>query len=109
MAQGVPREGDPDPAPENPNCGDKVLVWSDEFNINGLPDAEANGVMTLKEMLQAGVIMKHSVIPVPGSENAEVKDGFLSYNSYKGELQGSRLYFRKACYQTTRETGFTAG
>jgi hypothetical protein len=39
MAPGCVRNGDPDPAPENPTSGDMVLVWSDEFNVNGLPDA----------------------------------------------------------------------
>lgn len=82
LAPGCAREGDPDPAPDNPTSGDKVLVWSDEFNINGLPDAskwsyDTDGNATGWGNNEAQWYTSARI------ENAEVKDGFLFITAIK--------------------------
>ena len=65
LASGCVKVNNSDPKPDNPANGEEVLVWSDEFNINGCL-MRINGVMIPKEMPPAGVTMKHSIIPAPG-------------------------------------------
>lgn len=76
------KNNDPDPAPDNPNTGDMVLVWSDEFNVNGLPDAgkwsydtEGNATGWGNNEAQWYTQARR--------ENAEVKDGFLYITAIK--------------------------
>ena len=40
LAPGCGRPEKPKEYPDNPNTGDMVLVWSDEFDYNGLPDSK---------------------------------------------------------------------
>jgi len=82
LAPGCARNGDTDPAPDNPANGDMVLVWSDEFNINGLPDAskwsyDTDGNATGWGNNEAQWYTSARI------ENAEVKDGFLHITAIK--------------------------
>jgi beta-glucanase (GH16 family) len=86
MAPGCAREGDPDLPPDNPTSGDKVLVWSDEFNVNGLPDAskwsyDTDGNATGWGNNEAQWYTSARI------ENAEVKDGFLYITAIKESYQ----------------------
>ena len=93
MTPGCVRNNDTDWTPYKPDKPDsvnKVLVWSDEFNINGLPDAskwsyDIGGNATgwgnneLQNYTQARL------------ENAEVKDDFL-YITARRESFGGKDY-----------------
>jgi len=86
MAPGCVRNGEPDPLPDNPTSGDKVLVWSDEFNVNGLPDAgkwsyDTEGNATGWGNNEAQYYTSARL------ENAEVKDGFLHITARKESYQ----------------------
>lgn len=86
MAPGCVRNSDPDPLPDNPTKGDKVLVWSDEFNVNGLPDAgkwsyDTEGNATGWGNNEAQYYTQSRL------ENAEVKDGFLHITARKESYQ----------------------
>jgi len=83
------KEPEPEPLPENPNNSKtKTLVWSDEFDYTGLPDAnkwnydtEGNssgwGNNELQYYTNARI------------ENSEVKDGYLRITAIKEEYAGS--------------------
>jgi beta-glucanase (GH16 family) len=82
MAPGCARNNDPDPAPDNPDTGDMVMVWSDEFNVNGLPDAGKWSYDT--EGNASGWGNNESQWYTQARrENAEVKDGFLYITAIK--------------------------
>jgi beta-glucanase (GH16 family) len=86
MVPACTRNNEPDPAPENPNTGNKVLVWSDEFNVNGLPDpakwsydteGNATGWGNNESQYYTSARLK----------NAEVKDGFLYITAHKESFE----------------------
>lgn len=82
LAPACVKSNNPDPPPDNPGTGDKVLVWSDEFNINGLPDAskwsyDTDGNATGWGNNEAQWYTSARI------ENAEVKDGFLYITAIK--------------------------
>ncbi len=86
LAYGCAKENNTEPDPDNPANGEEVLVWSDEFNINGLPDAgkwsydtegNATGWGNNEEQYYTSARL----------ENAEVKDGFLHITARKEEYE----------------------
>jgi beta-glucanase (GH16 family) len=82
MAPGCARNSDTDPAPDNPNTGDMVLVWSDEFNVNGLPDAGKWSYDTEGNATGWGN-NEDQYYTSARLANAEVKDGFLHITAVK--------------------------
>jgi beta-glucanase (GH16 family) len=82
LAPGCARNGDSDPAPDNPTNKDMVLVWSDEFNVNGLPDASKWSYDT--EGNATGWGNNEAQYYTSGRlANTEVKDGFLHITAIK--------------------------
>jgi hypothetical protein len=80
----------PDPAPENPTTGTKVLVWSDEFDVNGLPDSKKWSYDTEGNATGWGN-NEEQFYTAARLENAEVKDGFLNITARK-ESFGNHEY-----------------
>ena len=87
MLPGCVKPGDPDPAPPNPNSGTKTLVWSDEFDYNGLPNSSKwsydtagneNGWGNNEAQFYTQARLK----------NASVKDGYLTITAIKEDYKG---------------------
>ena len=96
---------DPGPDPDKPN-GTKTLVWSDEFDINGLPNASKWSYDTagndggwgnneLEFYTQARL------------KNAEVKDGYLYITARKEEYKG--FHYTSARLITTHKGDWLYG
>ncbi len=64
LAPGCNNNEKPPEYPDNPNTGDKALVWSDEFDYNGLPDSKK--VMTRMAIPVDGATMSCSTTQPPG-------------------------------------------
>jgi beta-glucanase (GH16 family) len=82
----VKRNGS-DPAPDNPNTGKKVLVWTDEFDYNGLPNANKWSYDTANNEGGWGNNEKEFYTQAR-LKNAEVKDGYLYITARKEEYKG---------------------
>jgi beta-glucanase (GH16 family) len=87
LAPGCNRNENTEPYPDNPNTGNKVLVWSDEFDYNGLPDqakwsfdTEGNATGWGNNELQYYTANR--------LKNAEVKDGCLYITAFKEDYEG---------------------
>ncbi len=87
LAPGCNNNETPPEYPDNPNSGDKVLAWSDEFDINGLPDSkkwsydtEGNATGWGNNELQYYTASR--------LKNAEVKDGYLHITAHKEDYEG---------------------
>ncbi len=87
LAPGCNNTEKPEVLPENPNAGDKVLVWSDDFDYNGLPDSKkwsydtdgnANGWGNNELQYYTASRLK----------NAEVRDGYLHITAHKEDYEG---------------------
>jgi len=87
LAPGCNNTEKPEVLPENPNAGDKVLVWSDDFDYNGLPDSKnwsydtdgnANGWGNNELQYYTASRLK----------NAEVRDGYLHITAQKEDYEG---------------------
>jgi beta-glucanase (GH16 family) len=73
--------------PENPNTGDKVLVWSDEFDYNGLPDPKKWSYDTQGNATGWGN-NELQFYTDSRLKNAEVKDGYLHITAHKEDYEG---------------------
>lgn len=87
LAPGCGKVNDTDPLPENPNTGEKVLVWSDEFNYSGLPDASKWNFDTDGNSSGWGN-NELQYYTASRLKNAEVKDGFLYITAHKEDYEG---------------------
>ncbi|MFN2313078.1 MAG: family 16 glycosylhydrolase [Bacteroidales bacterium] len=87
LTPGCFRETPPEPYPDNPNTGEKVLVWSDEFNINGLPDASKWGY-DIEGNASGWGNNESQYYTANRLKNAEVKDGFLHITAHKEDFEG---------------------
>jgi len=88
MAPGCSKNSDPDPEPEpeKPELK-KTLVWADEFDVNGLPDATKWSYDTAGNATAWGN-NELQFYTRARSKNAEVKDGFLYITAVKEEYKG---------------------
>lgn len=77
---------DPDPYPDKPGSGTKVLVWADEFNYTGLPDNNKWSYDTAGNSGGWGNNEKQFYTKAR-LKNAEVKNGVLSINAIKEEYK----------------------
>jgi beta-glucanase (GH16 family) len=84
---GCVKKNNSDPYPDNPNTGKKVLVWSDEFNYNGLPNANKWSYDTAGNESGWGNNEKEFYTQAR-LKNAEVKDGYLNITARKEEYKG---------------------
>lgn len=87
LAPGCNNSEKPQEYPENPNSGDKVLVWSDEFDYNGLPDSKKWSYDTDGNSGGWGN-NELQFYTASRLKNAEVKDGFLTITAHKEDYEG---------------------
>lgn len=87
LAPGCTKVDNTDPLPDNPNTGEKVLVWSDEFNYTGLPDAEKWSYDTQGNSSGWGN-NELQYYTANRLKNAEVKDGFLYITAHNEDYEG---------------------
>lgn len=87
LAPGCNNSEKPQDYPENPNSGDKVLVWSDEFDYNGLPDSKKWSYDTDGNSGGWGN-NELQFYTASRLKNAEVKDGFLTITAHKEDYEG---------------------
>jgi beta-glucanase (GH16 family) len=87
LAPGCNNTEKPEEYPENPNTGDKVLVWSDEFDYNGLPDPKKWSYDTQGNASGWGN-NELQFYTDSRLKNAEVKDGFLYITAHKESYEG---------------------
>jgi beta-glucanase (GH16 family) len=87
LAPGCVKTDNPDDYPDNPNTGDIVLVWSDEFDINGLPDASRWSYDTDGNATGWGN-NESQYYTANRLKNAEVRDGFLYITAHKEDYEG---------------------
>jgi beta-glucanase (GH16 family) len=88
LFSGCIKEPDPEPLPENPNSGKtKTLVWSDEFDYTGLPDANKWSYDTDGNSSGWGnnELQYYTNARI---ENSEVKDGSLKITAIREEYEG---------------------
>ncbi len=87
---GCVKEKGGSPPPDNPNTGNKGLVWSDEFDYTGLPDpakwsydtdGNSSGWGNNESQWYTSARLK----------NAEVKNGYLTITAHKEDFEG-KLY-----------------
>ncbi|MCI0522783.1 MAG: glycoside hydrolase family 16 protein, partial [Bacteroidales bacterium] len=76
-----------DPPPDNPNSGTKILVWSDEFDYNGLP-SEAKWSYDTAGNESGWGNNESQFYTQARSKNVQVKDGFLSITAHKEDYKG---------------------
>lgn len=86
LAPGCVKVKEPDPLPDKPNPT-KTLVWSDEFDYNGLPNSLKWSYDTAGNDGGWGNNEKQFYTQAR-LKNAEVKDGFLSITARKEEYKG---------------------
>jgi len=87
LAPGCNKNDPADPYPDNPNTGDTVLVWSDEFDYNGLPNQTKWSFDT--EGNSSGWGNNESQYYTANRlKNAEVKDGYLYITAHKEDYEG---------------------
>jgi beta-glucanase (GH16 family) len=85
LLSGCIKDPGSDPYPDNPK--NKTLVWADEFDYNGLPDAAKWNYDT--EGNSSGWGNNESQYYTSSRlQNAEVKDGYLSITAIKEEYEG---------------------
>ncbi len=87
LAPGCNRNDKPEDYPDNPNSGTKVLVWSDEFDYNGLPDSKKWGYDTDGNATGWGN-NELQYYTASRLKNAEVKDGFLTITACREDYEG---------------------
>src|SRR5690606_10495087 len=87
LAPGCGRSEKPEEFPDKPNTGDDVLVWSDEFDYNGLPDPKKWGYDTDGNATGWGN-NESQYYTASRLKNAEVKDGFLSITAHREDFEG---------------------
>jgi len=87
LAPGCGRPEKPKEYPDNPNTGDMVLVWSDEFDYNGLPDSKKWSYDTEGNATGWGN-NESQYYTASRLKNAEVKDGFLSITAHREDFEG---------------------
>ncbi len=87
LAPGCNSNEKPPEYPDNPDTGDKVLVWSDEFDYNGLPDPKKWSYDTQGNATGWGN-NELQYYTASRLKNAEVKDGFLSITAYREDYEG---------------------
>ena len=87
LAPGCGRSEKPEEFPDKPNTGDNVLVWSDEFDYNGLPDPKKWGYDTDGNATGWGN-NESQYYTASRLKNAEVKDGFLSITAHREDFEG---------------------
>ncbi len=87
LAPGCNNNEPPPEYPDNPNTGDKALVWSDEFDYNGLPDSKKWGYDTDGNSSGWGN-NELQYYTASRLKNAEVKDGHLYITAYKEDYEG---------------------
>jgi beta-glucanase (GH16 family) len=88
LLPGCVKEPDPGPYPDNPNTGKTLtLVWSDEFDYNGLPDPAKWSYDTEGNSTGWGN-NESQYYTNERLQNAEVRDGFLSITAIKEEYEG---------------------
>ena len=87
LAPGCNKTEKPEDLPDNPNTGNKVLVWSDEFDYNGLPDSKKWSYDTDGN---SGGWGNNELQYYTASrlKNAEVKDGHLYITAHKEDFEG---------------------
>ncbi len=88
LAPGCEKGEDPATKPIKPEPAEKVLVWSDEFNYTGLPDASKWGFDTDGNAWKWGN-NEAQYYTANRLKNAEVKDGYLYITAHKEDYQGS--------------------
>lgn len=86
LAPGCVKVNEPDPLPDKPNPT-KTLVWSDEFDYNGLPNSLKWSYDTAGNDGGWGNNEKQFYTQAR-LKNAEVKDGYLSITARKEEYKG---------------------
>jgi beta-glucanase (GH16 family) len=87
LAPGCTGEKDPEEYPDNPNSGEPVLVWSDEFSYTGLPDANRWGYDVDGNASGWGN-NELQYYTASRLANAEVKDGFLHITAHREDYEG---------------------
>lgn len=88
LSQGCTKEEPQEFKPGKPGTVEKVLVWSDEFNYTGLPDASKWGFDTEGNAWKWG--NNEAQYYTSGRlKNAEVKDGLLYITAHKEDYAGS--------------------
>jgi len=86
-APGCVKDNGSGPYPDNPNTGGKVLVWSDEFDYTGLPDAQKWSYDTAGN--EGGWGNNEAQFYTQARlKNAEVKGGYLNITARKEEYKG---------------------
>jgi beta-glucanase (GH16 family) len=87
LIPGCVKVKDSDPPPDNPNTGTKTLVWSDEFDYNGLP-SEAKWSYDTAGNESGWGNNESQFYTQARSKNVQVKDGFLSITAHKEDYKG---------------------
>jgi len=87
MAPSCDKDKSPDPIPEKPVPGSKVLVWSDEFDYTGLPDDMKWSYDTANNATGWGN-NESQFYTKARIKNAEVKSGYLYINAIKEDYKG---------------------
>ncbi|MDZ7636463.1 MAG: glycoside hydrolase family 16 protein [Bacteroidales bacterium] len=77
----------PEFLPLEPGTGEKTLVWSDEFNYNGLPDASKWGFDTEGNAWKWGN-NEAQYYTADRLKNAEVKERILHITAHKEDYEG---------------------
>lgn len=87
LAPGCNKSENTDPLPDNPNTGTRTLVWSDEFDYNGLPDPLKWSYDTQGNATGWG--NNESQYYTSGRlKNSEVKDGILYITAHREAYEG---------------------
>lgn len=87
LAPGCNKSEKPEEYPDNPTSGDKVLVWSDEFDYNGLPDSKKWSYDTDGNASGWGN-NESQYYTASRLKNAVVKDGFLTITAFREDFEG---------------------
>jgi len=77
----------PEEYPENPVSGEKVLVWSDEFDYTGLPDSRKWSYDTDGNASGWGN-NESQYYTASRLKNAEVRDGYLTITTHLEDYEG---------------------